>query len=241
MRPISHVSIADTQPTFAPSDLCRKRESSEPSGSDFSSEDDKPVKAKAKKLPKKKAKDEDESDSKAGPSKSKADKKPAVKKEKEKAVKKEKEKEKKEDDEPEEEVYKWWEQEKQDNSIKWNSLVHAGVLFPPPYEPLPKNIKMKYDGQHSIVTSFVRPTIVLTMCVSPVLISAGKPLTLPPRSEEVAGFFAAMIETDHAKDATFQANFFRDFKQHLELFPPVRPRRFSFSILYPSSDSRLLL
>jgi DNA topoisomerase-1 len=46
-------------------------------------------------------------------------------------------------------------------------------------------------------------------------------LTLPVESEEVAGFFAAMIETDHAKDATFKENFFRDFKKMLEEYPPV--------------------
>src|SRR5271163_4563208 len=36
----------------------------------------------------------------------------------------------------------------------------------------------------------------------------GKPVDLPPESEEVAGFFAAMLDTDHAKNETFQANFF---------------------------------
>lgn len=49
----------------------------------------------------------------------------------------------------------------------------------------------------------------------------GHSLTLPPESEEVAGFFAAMVETDHAQDKTFQENFFRDFKVVLEKYPPV--------------------
>lgn len=31
-----------------------------------------------------------------------------------------------------------------------------------------------------------------------------------------------MIETDHAADKTFRANFFRDFKTILNKFPPVR-------------------
>lgn len=48
----------------------------------------------------------------------------------------------------------------------------------------------------------------------------GVPLTLPPESEEVAGFFGAMIETDHAKDPTFRANFFKDFKAMLNEYPP---------------------
>jgi len=67
------------------------------------------------------------------------------------------------------------------------------VLFPPPYVPLPSHVKMKYDGQ---------------------------PITLPPESEEVAGFFGAMLETDHAKDTTFRANFFKDFKAMCEKYPP---------------------
>lgn len=54
-------------------------------------------------------------------------------------------KEKKEEDV---EVYKWWEQTDAngDGSVKWMTLEHYGVFFPPPYEPLPSNIKMIYDG-----------------------------------------------------------------------------------------------
>lgn len=48
----------------------------------------------------------------------------------------------------------------------------------------------------------------------------GQPITLPPESEEVAGFFGAMLETDHAKDTTFRANFFKDFKAMCEKYPP---------------------
>lgn len=134
-----------------------------------SSEDEKPLAKRAR--------------ASATPAK-KNDKKPVVKKEK-----------KLNTEELEEEKYKWWEQqENNDGSVKWTTFHHHGVLFPPPYEPLPKNVKMKYDGV---------------------------PLTLPPESEEVAGFFAAMIETDHAQDKTFRANFFRDFKLMLDKYPPV--------------------
>jgi hypothetical protein len=50
----------------------------------------------------------------------------------------------------------------------------------------------------------------------------GKPVDLPPESEEVAGFFAAMLDTDHAKNETFQNNFFKDWLAVLKEFPPVR-------------------
>ncbi|KAK9370507.1 hypothetical protein V1509DRAFT_615997 [Lipomyces kononenkoae] len=94
-----------------------------------------------------------------------------------------------EKEEEEEEFYKWWEAESNDNSVKWTTLVHNGVLFPPPYEPLPSHVKLKYNGV---------------------------PVALPPDAEEVAGFFGAMLETEHAKNKVFQSNFFSDFKDVLK-------------------------
>lgn len=61
-------------------------------------------------------------------------------------------------------------------------------MFPPPYEPLPSHVKLYYDG---------------------------KPVDLPPDAEEVAGFYAALVETDHGKNPVFQKNFFNDFLQVL--------------------------
>ena len=95
------------------------------------------------------------------------------------------------DDEEEEDAgYKWWEaQDEHDGEIKWTSLEHNGVMFPPEYEPLPSHVKLYYDG---------------------------KPVNLPVEAEEVAGFFGAMVETDHAKNPVFQKNFFNDFKEVLK-------------------------
>lgn len=85
--------------------------------------------------------------------------------------------------------FKWWEADDLDGEQKWETLEHNGVIFPPDYEPLPSHVKLFYEG---------------------------KPLDLPPEAEEVAGFFAAMIETDHAKNPVFQKNFFNDFKTVLK-------------------------
>ena len=54
----------------------------------------------------------------------------------------------KKEEEEAEDQYKWWEAENQENdgSIKWTTLEHNGVIFAPPYEPLPSNVKMKYAG-----------------------------------------------------------------------------------------------
>ena len=43
------------------------------------------------------------------------------------------------------------------------------------------------------------------------LLNIGVDVTLEPDAEEVASFFAALIETDYAKNPTFVANFFKDF------------------------------
>ncbi|KAF7361856.1 DNA topoisomerase I [Mycena venus] len=161
--------------------------------SDADSDDDKPIakKAAAKKPRASKVKQEAGSDDEI----SKA-KKPSGKKKKEEdgdgsPVKKGRKK--KEEDE-EEAVFRWWEENANgDGSVKWETLEHNGVIFPPPYEPLPSHVKMKYNG---------------------------KPLALPPAAEEVAGFYGALIETDHAQSATFNENFFNDWKTVLKKHPP---------------------
>ena len=94
-------------------------------------------------------------------------------------------------EEEEDDEYKWWEDPtKGDGTKKWETLQHNGVVFPPPYEPLPKNVKMRYDGV---------------------------PVTLPPESEEVAGFYGAMLNSAvNVGNPTFNKNFFTDFKDLLD-------------------------
>ena len=93
--------------------------------------------------------------------------------------------------EEEEEEYRWWEDPtKGDGTKKWTTLEHAGVVFPPPYEPLPKSVRMRYDG---------------------------KPVDMAPEAEEVASFFGAMLNSTHnVENPTFQKNFFADFQKMLK-------------------------
>ena len=70
--------------------------------------------------------------------------------------------------------------------VRWKTLVHAGVLFPPEYEA--HGIKMLYDGV---------------------------PVNLTPEQEEVATFFALMKETDYMNKSTFLNNFWEGFKEVL--------------------------
>jgi DNA topoisomerase-1 len=90
-----------------------------------------------------------------------------------------------------EEEYRWWDApKKEDDSIKWTTLEHSGVLFPPAYEPLPKNVKLLYDGQ---------------------------PVNLHVDAEEVATFFGSMLHsTQNVENPVFQKNFFTDFKDILK-------------------------
>ena len=100
------------------------------------SEDDKPLKKK-RAAPTKKAKAEADSDVKP--------KKKGAKKEESVEATPKKGKAKKEEDA--EDIYKWWElNADRDGSVKWETLEHNGVYFPPPYEPLPSHVKMKYNG-----------------------------------------------------------------------------------------------
>ena len=98
---------------------------------------------------------------------------------------------KKDESEEVEEVYKWWDApKKEDDSIKWETLQHNGVVFPPEYESLPKNIKLLYDGV---------------------------PVTLSIEAEEIAGFFGAMLNSTHnVENPTFQKNFFADFTEEVK-------------------------
>lgn len=54
-------------------------------------------------------------------------------------------KKRKKDNEEETEVFRWWEQDL-DGSVKWSTLEHNGVLFPPDYKP--HGVRMKYDGKN---------------------------------------------------------------------------------------------
>lgn len=49
--------------------------------------------------------------------------------------------------EEEVEVWKWWEEKRGDDEIKWKTLQHKGPIFAPGYEPLPKHVKFLYDGK----------------------------------------------------------------------------------------------
>ncbi|XP_014679175.1 PREDICTED: DNA topoisomerase I, mitochondrial-like [Priapulus caudatus] len=89
-------------------------------------------------------------------------------------------------EEPEDHVWKWWEEEKKEEGVKWRYLEHRGPLFSPSYEPLPKSVHFKYDGSV---------------------------MKLRPETEEVAGFYARFIEHDYTTKPAFNQNFVKDWRK----------------------------
>lgn len=65
-------------------------------------------------------------------------------------------------------------------------MEHKGPVFAPPYEPLPDSIKFFYDG---------------------------KEMKLSQEAEEVASFYAKMLDHDYTTKETFNNNFFKDWRK----------------------------
>lgn len=88
--------------------------------------------------------------------------------------------------EEEQEVWKWWEEEKKSDGTKWHFLEHKGPVFAPPYEPLPPTVKFYYNG---------------------------KEMKLSQDTEEVATFYARMLDHDYTTKDAFNNNFFHDWRE----------------------------
>lgn len=65
-------------------------------------------------------------------------------------------------------------------------MEHKGPVFAPDYEPLPENVKFYYDG---------------------------KEMRLSQDAEEVAGFYARMLDHEYTTKSTFNNNFFNDWRK----------------------------
>ena len=89
-------------------------------------------------------------------------------------------------EEDQEHIWKWWEESDLDSDRKWKTLEHRGPVFAPPYEPLPAHVKFVYDK---------------------------KPLKLTTETEEVATFYAKMLDHDYVTKDTFNRNFFKDWRK----------------------------
>ena len=77
------------------------------------------------------------------------------------------------------------EEEPKEEGVKWKTLEHKGPVFATAYEPLPDNVKFYYDG---------------------------KVMVLSEPAEEVAGFYARMLDHDYTTRELFNSNFFKDWR-----------------------------
>ncbi|OXB78261.1 UNVERIFIED_CONTAM: hypothetical protein H355_004711 [Colinus virginianus] len=103
-----------------------------------------------------------------------------------KKVKKEEKKEGKKEEA--QNKWKWWEEEKTNDGVKWKQLEHKGPYFVPLYEPLPDDVQFYYDG---------------------------KPLKLSLATEEIATFYAKMLDHEYTTKEIFQNNFFNDWRKEM--------------------------
>uniref|UniRef100_A0A673Z6Z8 DNA topoisomerase I n=1 Tax=Salmo trutta TaxID=8032 RepID=A0A673Z6Z8_SALTR len=87
-----------------------------------------------------------------------------------------------------EEKWKWWEEERATDGSKWRFLEHKGPVMAAPYEPLPSKVRFFYDG---------------------------KQMKLAPQAEEVATFFAKMLDHEYTTKDAFRKNFFKDWRKEM--------------------------
>uniref|UniRef100_A0A8C1Y0N9 DNA topoisomerase n=1 Tax=Cyprinus carpio TaxID=7962 RepID=A0A8C1Y0N9_CYPCA len=93
-------------------------------------------------------------------------------------------------EEEEKQRWRWWEEEKYEDGVKWKFLEHKGPYFPPGYQPLPDDVKFYYNG---------------------------KPVKLSLPAEEVALFFAQMVDHEYTTKEVFRNNFFKDWRKEMTL------------------------
>ncbi|XP_010882459.3 DNA topoisomerase I, mitochondrial isoform X3 [Esox lucius] len=93
-------------------------------------------------------------------------------------------------EEEEQQRWRWWEEAKYEDGVKWKFLEHKGPHFPPEYQPLPDNVHFYYNG--NIVK-------------------------LSLAAEEVALFYAQMLDHEYTTKEVFRNNFFKDWRKEMTL------------------------
>ncbi|XP_072458949.1 DNA topoisomerase I, mitochondrial isoform X2 [Notamacropus eugenii] len=88
----------------------------------------------------------------------------------------------------EENKWKWWQEEKSEDGVKWKQLEHKGPYFAPLYEPLPDEVHFFYDG---------------------------KAMKLSLAAEEIATFYGKMLDHEYTTKEVFQNNFFSDWRKEM--------------------------
>jgi len=83
-------------------------------------------------------------------------------------------------------MYSRWEEEPREEGVKWRTLEHRGPVFADPYQRLPSDVHFYYNG---------------------------RAMTLSDTAEEVAGFYARMLDHDYTTRDMFNTNFMKDWRK----------------------------
>ncbi|XP_021172334.2 DNA topoisomerase I, mitochondrial isoform X1 [Fundulus heteroclitus] len=114
-------------------------------------------------------------------------------------------------EEEEQNRWRWWEEEKYEDGVKWKFLEHKGPYFPPEYQPLPDSVNFFYKGplRAVIIITGQRAFLLLRGC------RPGEKVKLSPAAEEVAVFFAQMLDHEYTTKKVFRENFFKDWRKEM--------------------------
>ena len=85
---------------------------------------------------------------------------------------------------------RWEEGEQRGEGVKWKTLEHRGPVFAEAYQRVPSDVKFYYDG---------------------------RAVTLSETAEEVAGFYARMLDHDYTTRDIFNDNFMKDWRKVLAI------------------------
>ncbi|KAK6320280.1 hypothetical protein J4Q44_G00093870 [Coregonus suidteri] len=88
--------------------------------------------------------------------------------------------------EEEQQCWRLWEEEKYEDGVKWKFLKYKDPFFTAEYQPLPDDVPFYYNG---------------------------KAVMLSLAAEEVALFFAQMLDHEYTTKDVFRNNFFKDWKK----------------------------
>lgn len=106
-----------------------------------------------------------------------------------------------------------WEEERYTDGSKWRFLEHKGPVFAPPYEPLPDKVKFYYDGGSACISVCTIYLFCPVLKCSVVVFFVGKLMKLGAPAEEVATFFAKMLDHEYTTKDVFRKNFFKDWRK----------------------------
>ncbi len=110
-------------------------------------------------------------------------------------------------------AYKWWDAAPLPIGIKWLSMEHAGVCFPPPYAP--HGVKMRYGGAEVDLTTAQEEVATYYAGVSPNSLQLSTPKTAKVFNKNFWKEFGRVLGPGHAI-AKFDLCDFEPIRAHLD-------------------------